>query len=788
MTDDFDLDDYANNFAQAEQKYNLPAGLLYRVANQESGGDPTAESDAGAQGLMQLMPATAKSLNVDPFIPSDAIDGSARLLRENLDRYKNVPDALRAYNAGTDKSKWNNKETNNYIASIMDDDSFNPSSNQTVTAQITPVSDKFQMMQDAQESVSPKYKMMQDALGSGESSAMPNKFQMMQDALNSVDTKNLAGTDTAANVISPSSSAPAATAQQTVQQKIDALPFAQRALMKIASDPDSLSPFGLVNALAGGKSLNEQKTPLDTVAADYAKDYANNLINSSSAVKNLATFNNKSNPIQAAVAQKIKDGVPVSNDERAKAFNEAVANNPGGEAASLAMAVPGISAIGSLFNRSVNPLISNVTGLTPAEVNAGETAALPVMLAKNVLGSKDFVNKNIDNVGDISASAAKGAVKISPFATEGQATDKISDMAGGKVTPDLTEYVPGSRPTLGTASANSALATEERSLRADNPNAFPTEANKQARADYLQDIIGSPQDLDSLRSAREEQAIPLKTEAFANKKPTSAQPVIGQIEQILQSPAGKNPAVRSNLNDVRNNLYDNLDPETGKLESDPEQLEGVRQAIASSLTKQAALSGSTARQATRQLSQIMDTLDTTIESGAPGYANYRKTYSEMSGPINEKEYLQDAGFTDSNGNVVPRQITLNKVEKVLNNISDGQKANGINPAKSISPETITKLENIRSDLRRESNIDLGKNRGSTTTTELKRGKKTAVANLLTGAFATAEYSHNPAIAAAAAGTRMLYNYKNTLMQRNILNKFVNPENYVASVQKKNPLQ
>jgi Transglycosylase SLT domain len=124
--DEFDLNDYADLFSNAEQKYGLPSGLLYRVANQESQGDPMAEgpptkTGERAQGLMQIMPSTAKALSVDPYIPSDAVDGAARLLRQNLDRYKNIPDALRAYNSGTDSSKWNNKQTNNYVKNILAD-------------------------------------------------------------------------------------------------------------------------------------------------------------------------------------------------------------------------------------------------------------------------------------------------------------------------------------------------------------------------------------------------------------------------------------------------------------------------------------------------------------------------------------------------------------------------------------------------------------------------------------------------------------------------------------------
>ncbi|MFA6576369.1 MAG: lytic transglycosylase domain-containing protein, partial [Nocardioides sp.] len=83
------------------QKYGVDASLLSAVARQESGYDPAAVSHAGAQGLMQLMPGTARGLGVtNSFDPTQAVDGAARLLRDLLDRFGTTPLALAAYNAG----------------------------------------------------------------------------------------------------------------------------------------------------------------------------------------------------------------------------------------------------------------------------------------------------------------------------------------------------------------------------------------------------------------------------------------------------------------------------------------------------------------------------------------------------------------------------------------------------------------------------------------------------------------------------------------------------------------
>lgn len=88
-------------FAAAGRKHGVEPALLAAVAKAESGFDPAATSRAGARGLMQLMPATARGLGVDPLVPAQAVDGAARLLSGYLRDYDGRTDlALAAYNAG----------------------------------------------------------------------------------------------------------------------------------------------------------------------------------------------------------------------------------------------------------------------------------------------------------------------------------------------------------------------------------------------------------------------------------------------------------------------------------------------------------------------------------------------------------------------------------------------------------------------------------------------------------------------------------------------------------------
>ena len=92
---------YADLFNAAGRQYGVDPVLLAAMSRTESNFDPAAVSPAGAQGLMQMMPGTAKGLGVtDPFDPTQSVDGAARLMRDLLDRFGRIDHALAGYNAG----------------------------------------------------------------------------------------------------------------------------------------------------------------------------------------------------------------------------------------------------------------------------------------------------------------------------------------------------------------------------------------------------------------------------------------------------------------------------------------------------------------------------------------------------------------------------------------------------------------------------------------------------------------------------------------------------------------
>lgn len=117
---------YDNLFLKAEKEWGIPAGLLKAIGKAESNFNPNAVSQAGAQGIMQLMPATGRSLGVtNPFEPEENINAAAKYLRSLLDRYQgDVKLALAAYNAGSGNvEKYQGvppfKETERYLEKIL---------------------------------------------------------------------------------------------------------------------------------------------------------------------------------------------------------------------------------------------------------------------------------------------------------------------------------------------------------------------------------------------------------------------------------------------------------------------------------------------------------------------------------------------------------------------------------------------------------------------------------------------------------------------------------------------
>ncbi|MEH3117257.1 MAG: lytic transglycosylase domain-containing protein [Methylorubrum populi] len=127
------VDPYAGHIAEASRRFGIPAAWIRAIMRAESAGDPRAVSNAGAIGLMQVMPATWADLRVrhrlgaDPYDPRDSILAGTAYLHELHDRYGSVVAMLAAYNAGPGRYEASlagrplPSETHAYIAAIAPD-------------------------------------------------------------------------------------------------------------------------------------------------------------------------------------------------------------------------------------------------------------------------------------------------------------------------------------------------------------------------------------------------------------------------------------------------------------------------------------------------------------------------------------------------------------------------------------------------------------------------------------------------------------------------------------------
>lgn len=116
---------YAAKVAELSARFDLSPALIEALVWQESRWRANAVSPVGARGLAQLMPATARYLGVNPNDPFANLEGGARYLREQIDRFDgDLEKALAAYNAGPGRVIRAGgipriRETQTYVASIM---------------------------------------------------------------------------------------------------------------------------------------------------------------------------------------------------------------------------------------------------------------------------------------------------------------------------------------------------------------------------------------------------------------------------------------------------------------------------------------------------------------------------------------------------------------------------------------------------------------------------------------------------------------------------------------------
>ena len=116
---------YAAKVHELAARFDLSPTLIEALVWQESRWQPAARSPVGARGLAQLMPGTAREMGVNPDDPFANLEGGARYLRQQMDRFDgDIEKSLAAYNAGPGRVIRANgvpqiRETQTYVAAIL---------------------------------------------------------------------------------------------------------------------------------------------------------------------------------------------------------------------------------------------------------------------------------------------------------------------------------------------------------------------------------------------------------------------------------------------------------------------------------------------------------------------------------------------------------------------------------------------------------------------------------------------------------------------------------------------
>lgn len=680
----------------AGQKYNVDPQLIASIVQTESSGNPNAyNSEYGATGLGQQIPATAKALGIDPKDPAQSIEGVAKLLDENLSRYGSAEQAVLAYHGGTDQANWGPK-TQDYLRKV----STNYGAPQVAKQTAAPDSD-FEAAFGPRPGAQPVADDFEAAFGPRPETPAAPAQQV-------------------------AAAAPSAQSAQAAPEASGLGDLAWQGLQK-------LGETGVSNVNAVGRGISDVfDAPSEWLAAGAEKSGLTGLlakggINMPTAEQQTQInaqsrsdydARNPDGGIQQAASRMGGNlmGVmaPIAGVEAAAV--------QGGRALGSALGNPqALATVGNFLRGQGGNLASRMT--YGAQQGAAGGALLsggqPDTTLGESVGLGAALGMGIPALG-AGIKYGKGALQslVDPFTQSGQtrvAQNILQRVAGkGPTAPDLTMYVPGSSPTLAQATANPALAAMERQTLNKSPNEFGAikVQNDTARSAYLDNLRGDKSTLAAAEAAREQQAIPLLKQALDGAKAADAKPVVDTIENILATRSGQRQSVTDALAKVRKSI----EPEgSGKpLLSDVEQLYGVRQAINDQLTTVAGRDNSASQLASRELIQVRDALDDSIEAAAPGFRNYLKQYSDLSKPVDAQKYLQGLDLTDTTS----QSLLLGKVKSQLNKTEKLRAQPGANAAKSITDDQMDALRNLYKDLQREANSSLGRSAGSNTAQNL----------------------------------------------------------------------
>lgn len=307
--------------------------------------------------------------------------------------------------------------------------------------------------------------------------------------------------------------------------------------------------------------------------------------------------------------------------------------------------------------------------------------------------------------------------------------------------------VPGSMPTTAGAARDYGLAGAERTLANIEPTGRFAEVyakNNAARNILLDKLTENTTSRDVLKMAEDKRNLitsELRDKAFATAKPVSIKPLEDTIDNIMKSPSGARQVIES-LFTGDNGIKARIQKVATDGNADPTFLYEIRKDINDIISGKAKgdLAINARGQAMSELRKVRNAMDDVIESGAPGFRQYKDTFAQMSRPVNQIEMLRDIKSSVMAGVEDPvtgfRNIAPVKFRKIVDD-TQGELQ------KTLSKTQFGVLRNIATDIDRNLIIDKVKPAGSDTF------KNFTMANLIGGLMGRpADYAQAPTIANA----------------------------------------
>ncbi|GBQ10336.1 lytic transglycosylase domain-containing protein [Acetobacter cerevisiae] len=747
-------DNLDQHYERAGKYWGVDPTLLRAVHMVEDpGGDPDVKSRAGAVGHMQIMPATAQSLGIDPHDPVQSIYGGARVLRENLDRYGDVPDALRAYNSGTDRTKWGNPETMAYPQKVAtqyaglqsgDDPFAGPGTSVSPDRKESapPGTEEFdKMFGDSYEGHShPAQKKADTAefdnvFGHEEDSSLPMRAHAHQGTwLGNLAEFGRSADEAAQNELHRGA--------LFVASKIPGLKHALAgtsldfdARRAAADAQDKKIAAQHPYAVPAGKAL------AGTEAAVMGAMIGNPLLAAAGGEAAAALGGTAGRAVQAGTNLLVGNGGlgtrMASGAIQGGALAKMEGENPWWGAGAGALGVPMFEGAGaalgyagrklgnaasSVVNRLAPPLEGDAASLAAASREAPsaatEAASSSAPDTAGITGEKTAEGEagEAQTATQVPPEAIKLGLFSKPQDAEKLAQTILEDSQKGGPVQLVESKIPGVRLTASQATGNPGIALIERQRRAANPNLFTAleQQNSAARNAYAQKVIGTPEQLEAAEAARNAAEVQHREAAFSDEQPVDVTPIRQHLARLIDDNAGRE-TVQQPLISVLKSVNAVADKDGLAM---PGKLWNVRKFMGDMVAPRARGTASDGQAAASQLLDLKPTVTDAINSGAPGFDRYLQQYEELSRPIDAMRHLQAANLTNSNGDVV-----LNRLDTYVKTLRRNRMKPGVRDSDAVTDEQLQALEDLRDDFRLEARKDLGKARGSDTNVNLFTNSK-----------------------------------------------------------------